>query len=185
MKTTDLNFKLSSDKLKRNWGWLLALGILFVILGCVGLGMLVGLTIVSMFFFGAMLIICGILQIVDVFKSKYWQGVLWHALIAVFYIIGGVVVIYDPILASVIITAFLAGVLILIGCTRLIMAFSLKKTAGWGWLLFAGIVTIALGIMILMQWPVSGLWVIGLFIALEILVSGWAYIFIALSLRNA
>lgn len=179
------NFNLPPDNLKRNWGWLLALGILFVILGFVGLGMLVGLTIVSMFFFGMMLIICGLLQIVDLFKSKGWKVALWHALIAILYIIGGGIVIYDPILASIIMTAFLAGILILIGLSRFIMAFSLKNYAGWGWLLFGGIVTMALGIMILMQWPVSGLWVIGLFIAIEVLVAGWTYIFIALSIRNA
>ncbi len=172
-------------ELKRNWGWILGLGILFLLLGLIGLGMVVGLTLVSMFFFGALLIIAGLSHIVDVFKHKEWKGIIWQALIAVLYIAAGCIVFYDPFLASTLITAILASVLIVIGFTRMIMAFALKDSSGWGWLLLAGITAIILGVLILAQWPISGLWVIGLFIAIEMIVTGWTYIFIALSLRSA
>ena len=177
-KTSKLN------NLDRNWGWLLGLGILFVILGCIGLSMTVGLTLVSMVFFGVLLIIAGVSQFVDVSKCREWKPAFWHALIAVFYVIGGAIVIYDPFLASTLITALLAGVLIVIGCSRLVMAFSLKDAPGWGWLVAAGFIAVLLGCMILMQWPFSGLWIIGLFIAIQMIVDGWSYIFIALALRN-
>ncbi|CZG74109.1 TPA: HdeD family acid-resistance protein [Legionella pneumophila subsp. pneumophila] len=173
------------DELKRNWGWILGFGIFFLILGCVGLGMVVGLTLVSMFFFGALLIVGGISHIIDVFKYKEWKGMIWQALIAVLYIAAGCIVLYDPFLASTLITAFLAAVLIVIGLTRMIMAFALKDSKGWGWLLLAGITAMILGILILMQWPVSGLWIIGLFIAIELIVTGWTYIFIAISVKTA
>lgn len=177
--------KVGLQDVQRNWTWLLGLGILFVILGCIGLSMVVGLTIVSMLFFGILLIIGGASQIVDVFKAHKWRGVLWHAVVAVLYLVGGGIVLYDPLLASALITAMLAGTLIVIGMTRLMMAFSMKNSAGWVWILIAGLIAILLGLMILMQWPVSGLWVIGLFIAVEILVTGWSYIFFALSFRKA
>lgn len=170
---------------KRNWGWLLALGILFIFLGCIGLGMVVGLTFASMLFLGVLLIIAGISQIIDAFYSKQWKGVLWHAFIAVLYIIGGALVFYDPFFASALITAMLAGVLIVIGLCRFIMAFSLRGSPGWIWLLLAGLIAIALGVIILIHWPISGLWVIGLFIAIEMLVDGWTYVFLALAIRSA
>lgn len=173
------------DNLKRNWGWLCGLGILFVILGGIGLGMVVSLTIASVLFLGVLLIIAGISQIIDVFTSNQWKGAIWHALIAVLYIIGGGMVIYDPILASTLITALIAWVLIIIGITRLMMANSLRKAAGWGWLVLAGITAIILGVLILLQWPYSGLWVLGLFIAIELIVNGWTYIFIALTIRRS
>ncbi|KTC81405.1 HdeD family acid-resistance protein [Legionella brunensis] len=172
-------------ELKRSWGWLLALGILFVILGGIGLGMVVGLTLASMLFLGILLIIGGFLQIVDVFKSRHWRAVTWHAFIAMLYIIGGCLIIYDPFLASALITALLASVLIIIGLSRFFMAIMLRGSSGWGWLLLAGIVAIALGVMILMHWPLSGLWIIGLFIAVELIVDGWTYIFLAFALRRA
>lgn len=172
-------------ELKQNWGWILGLGVLFLILGCIGLGMVVGLTLVSMFFFGALLIISGLTHVVDVFKHKEWKGIIGQALIAVLYIAGGCVVFYDPFLASTLITVLLAAVLIVIGVTRLIMAAALKDSKGWGWLVLAGLAAIILGVLIILQWPISGLWVIGMFIAIEMIVNGWTYIFIGLSLRNA
>ena len=63
------------------------------------------------------------------------------------------------------------------------MAIALKDSKGWIWLLLAGITAIILGILILIQWPISALWVIGLFIAIELIISGWTYIFIALALQ--
>lgn len=169
--------------LKRNWGWILGLGILFLFLGFVGLGMVVGLTLVSMYFFGFLLIVSSITHVVDVFKHKEWKGIIWQALIAVLYLAAACLVLYDPFLASTLITAILASVLIIIGFTRFIMAIALRDSKGWGWLMLAGMTAIILGCLILAQWPVSGLWVIGLFIAIEMIVNGWTYIFIALSLR--
>ncbi len=170
--------------LQRNWGWLLGLGILFVILGFIGLGMTVGLTLVSIVFMGVLFIIAGCLQIVDVFKSHHWKGIIGHALVAVLYIMGGGLIIHDPILASTIVTALIAWILIIIGVTRLIMAFVLRETSGWGWLIFAGVAAIILGVLILIQWPYSALWIIGMFVAIELIVNGWTYIFMALGMRN-
>ena len=176
---------VGTAQLSRNWGWLLALGIFLVVLGCIGLGMVVGLTLASMLFLGILLLIGGFSQLWDAFKAKEWDGVFSHAFIAALYIIGGGIVIYDPFLASALITAMLACVLIIIGITRLFMAAKLRGSTGWIWLVFAGLIAIALGGMILMHWPISGLWVIGLFIAIELIVDGWAYIFLALGLRRS
>lgn len=169
--------------LQRNWGWLLGLGILLLLCGFVGLSMVIGLTLVSMYFFVALLIVSGISHLMDVFKHRDWKGATWQGLIAILYLIGAGIVFYDPFLASTVITALLAWVLIVIGIIRIAMVLSLKSAKGWGWLLLAGIAAIILGVLILMQWPVSGLWVIGMFIAIDMIISGWTYIFIAISLR--
>lgn len=175
-----------SDKLlQSNWGWILGLGILFMLLGCIGLGMAVGLTLVSMLFFGVLMMIAGFSHMIDVIRHKHWKGMIWHAFIAVLYIIGGIIVFDDPVLASKILTAMLAGVLIVIGLTRIIMALSLRQETGWGWLLLAGIAALILGFLIFIQWPFSALWVIGMFIAIELIVTGWTYILIAFSMKKA
>ena len=183
MPKVDLMVEVLPEELKRSWGWLLGLGVLFVVLGSIGLSMVVGLTLVSVLFFGILLLIAGLSQIIDVFKSKRWKGTAWHALIAVLYLVGGGMVVYDPFLASTLITALIAWVLIIIGISRFIMAIVLRDAAGWGWLLIAGLTAIVLGVLILLQWPYSGLWVLGLFIAIEMLVNGWTYIFIAFAIR--
>ena len=56
--------------------------------------------------------------------------------------------------------------------------------AGWAWTLVAGIAAIALGVMILNSWPASGLWVIGMFIAIELIFNGWGMIMLSLAAKK-
>jgi uncharacterized membrane protein HdeD (DUF308 family) len=167
-----------------NWGWLLAQGLLLVVLGTVGLGMTIWLTLASVFIFGVFLVIGGGVQIFQTFKCKGWESILWHGLIAVLYLLAGLSIMTDPLAASTLITLLLAGALIGIGVVRLIMAFQLRGLKNWGWPLVGGIAAIVLGFMILARWPVSGFWVIGLFVAIEMIFSGWSSIFIALAARE-
>lgn len=172
-------------EMKKNWGWLLALGILFVILGIIGLGMTVVLTMASVLLFGILILIGGGVQLVNAFKCKGWKGVLWHLVMAVLYLAAGVVVIVDPVVASLVFTLMLAGVFILVGIVRIVMAVQMKGFKNWILPLVGGIISIGLGIVIVAGWPISGLWVIGLFVAIELIVNGWSYIFIALAARQA
>ena len=170
---------------KKNWGWILALGIISLILGIIGLGMTVMLTVASVFLFGILLLFGSGAQFFDAFKCKGWKMVLWHIVIAILYLIAGISVIVNPLGASLILTLVLAGVLIVVGIARIIMAFQVKGHGSWGWLLFGGIISIVLGGIIFAQWPISGLWLIGLFVAIELIINGWSYIFVALAAKNA
>ncbi len=174
-----------SKSINRNWGWLFGLGIIFILLGSLSLGMVVSLTLMSIFLLGVLFEIAGIAQLVDVFKSRRWQASLWHALIAFFYMILGGFVIYDPILASSIVTLLIAWTFIVIGIFRFMMTISLRThSAGWFFFLISSLASIVLGILILAHWPSSALWVIGLFISIELLINGWSYIFFAVAMRK-
>lgn len=168
----------------RNWSWLLGLGVLFVIFGVLGLSSVVGITLISIMFIGFMFLMGGILQLIDVTKSKQWEPAIWHALIAIMYFIGGCFIIWDPILASTVITALIGWTLVIIGIIRLVMAFSMHGTKGWLFTLIASLAAIVLGGIILMQWPMSSLWVIGMFISIELLLNGLSYIIMALAMRT-
>ena len=185
MDNTDQQISSGVPSIQRHWGWLLGLGIVLFILGIIGLGMEIMLTIVSMYFFAILLMASGLSHFADAFKYKQWNGALWQILIAVLYLLAGIDILFDPLLASAVITALLAWLLIFIGVTRISMALYLKDMSGWGWILFAGISSLILGVLILMQWPMSGLWVIGMFIAIDLIISGWTYILMAIALRQA
>ncbi|MCG6896987.1 MAG: HdeD family acid-resistance protein [Thiocapsa sp.] len=172
-------------ELSRNWGWLLAFGVLSIILGTIGLGMTFGLTLASVLFFGVLLVVGGTFQLVEAFKCRGWKGILWHALIALLYVAAGLLIAVNPVLASATLTLALAGVLIAVGLTRVILAIQHRAQTGWVWLLLAGLISIALGAMIIAKWPASGLWVIGLFVAIELIFNGWSYLFVALAARRA
>ena len=171
--------------LQKNWGWLLALGILFLLLGAIGVGMSVALTVVGVLYFGVLLLIGGGVQLWQSFKCKGWKSVTWHVVIALVYLIAGALAVYDPLGAAIGLTLVIAIALLVTGTTRLMMSFQLKPAGGWWWTLLSGIMSIILGGIILVQWPATGLWVIGLVIAIELIVNGWSYIFVALAAKNA
>ncbi|WP_295457384.1 HdeD family acid-resistance protein [uncultured Thiodictyon sp.] len=174
-----------SPDLQKNWGWLLVLGLSSIALGTLGFYMTFALTLVSVLFFGVLILAAGIFQLIHAFTCTGWKSVFWHVLIALLYVVAGVDIMIDPVRASAILTLVLAGLLIAVGLLRSIMAFQLRSTAGWLWPLLSGLVSIALGAMILAQWPISGLWVIGLFVAIELVFNGWSYLIIALAVRRA
>jgi uncharacterized membrane protein HdeD (DUF308 family) len=172
--------------LKQNWGWLLALGLISIVLGTVGFYMTFAFTLTSVLIFGYLLLVGGVLQLVHAATCKGWKSVLWHVLIALLYIAAGIDIIADPVRASAVLTLILAGILIAVGLSRIVMGFQLRSAVdGWYWSVLSGLISIVLGGMIIAQWPESGLWVIGLFVAIELLFNGWSMIFVALAARKA
>jgi uncharacterized membrane protein HdeD (DUF308 family) len=172
-------------EMKTHWGWALALGILFLVLGFIGLGMTFFLTVAGVLFFGVLILIGGVLQLADAFKCKGWNCRIQHILIAALYIIAGLVVIGRPVFAGMALTVMVAAILIVTGITRIVMGIQMRGSQGWGWLVFGGAISMLLGAMIIGNWPLSGLWVIGLFIAIEMIIHGWTYIFLAFAAKAA
>jgi len=181
----DAGFSNLFGEVQKNWGWLLGLGILSVILGTIGLGMTFLLTVAGVLLFGVLFLIGGGLQFIQAFKCKGWKGVVWHVIIALLYLAAGVVVIRNPLGASAILTLMLAFTLIVVGVVRIVMAVQMRGAKKWIWPLLGGIISILLGAIIIAEWPVSGLWVIGLFIAIELIVNGFTYILVALAAKGA
>lgn len=172
-------------ELTKNWGWHLCLGIFFVILGTIGLGRLYALSLAGALFFGVLIIIGGVAQFIEAFKCRGWKGVVYHVLIAVLYVGVGFFIIQDPLAAKLLLTWILAVVFVCVGIIRVVLALQMRATGSWFVPLLGGIISIILGGLILVKWPLSGLFVIGLFVAIELIVNGWSYIFIALAARRA
>jgi uncharacterized membrane protein HdeD (DUF308 family) len=170
---------------EKQWGWILALGVAFVILGTVGLGMLFSVTLASTLLFGILLAIGGVVQAVQAFSFHGWRNIVSHLLMGAVYLFAGYVVILNPLAASATLTLFLASALVVLGILRGITAVMHREYRQWGWMLFSGLLTLALGVMIMAQWPVSGLWVIGLFVAIDLIFHGWSYIGLALAVKDA
>lgn len=171
--------------LSRNWGWLLALGVLMLALGVIGFGMLITLTIASAIWFAALLMVAGIAQMIDAFRQRDWSGRIGHAAIGLLYLATGILVMLDPVVASVTLTLMIAVALVAVGILRVIAAFQVRTAPGWWVMLLAGLISIALGVMIFASWPASGLFVLGLFFAVELVTQGVSCIALALAVRAA
>jgi len=89
----------------------------------------------------------------------------------------------NPALAAVTLTLLISMMLIVAGVFRLFIAFT-TPLLHRGWLILNGAISILLGAMIWSSWPLSGLWVIGLFIGIDMIFDGWTEIMLALSARR-
>ena len=158
----------------RNRKRLLGFGILAVILGIVGTYMSVAMTMVSILILCVFVIVVGVLYIIESFSAPEWKGKLLTLLIAITYVVAGSVMIIYPGASAVWFTLFIISFFIVIGVMRILAGFQAKdELSGWGWMVFSGVLNLALGIMIAAEWPESGLWVIGLFISIDMIIHGF------------
>jgi uncharacterized membrane protein HdeD (DUF308 family) len=167
------------------WGWIMAGGLLMVILGIVGLSMEFTMTVVSVLYFGIMMVMGGAMILISAFQAEGWKSKLGHLLIGLLYIAAGVVMIMEPQGSAVWFTLFIAAYLFVVGILRIITSFQMRGASGWGWTLLAGISAIILAFMIYAEWPYSGLWAIGLFVSIDLLMQGISLISIAWAAKQA
>jgi uncharacterized membrane protein HdeD (DUF308 family) len=142
------------------------------------------LTLASVVFYGVILLADGVVQFAQSFQSAAWKAKLWHILISLLYVFGGIIVIRNPILASGILTLLLAGAITAIGLMRIVMAINMKGALGWMWVLIGGVLALVLGILIFAKWPASSLVVIGTFISIELIINGWSAVTVALAAKQ-
>jgi uncharacterized membrane protein HdeD (DUF308 family) len=164
------------------WGWFLVFGIGVLLLGIAAVVRSVTTTIVSMLFFGWLLVLASGIEIAQAAMVGRWAGIFQHLLAAVLFAVAGVLLIMRPVRSAEIITVFMAMFFLVGGLFQIVGSLALALP-GWGWQLADGIITLALGVLVLAQWPVSGLWVIGLLIGIDLIFYGGAWIALALGLR--
>ena len=168
--------------LRDKWWCFLLLGIALVVLGSLCIIDPLVPSLASVIFLGFVLIAAGITQIVSSFWAGKWSGMLIHMLIGVLYVVVGWMIIEAPVINMVVITKFIAIFLIVSGAFRIVSAL-VVRFQDWGWALLNGCITLLLGVIINRQLPEAALWVIGLFIGIEMILNGWAWVMLALGLR--
>ncbi|MFZ0052670.1 MAG: HdeD family acid-resistance protein [Desulfobaccales bacterium] len=181
---TFINTSLSDIQgLQKNWGWLLALGIISIILGILALGSSAFFTVASMIFFGWILLIIGILEMVHSLWNRHWGGFFLHLFYGILAFVAGVIMIGNPAGSAVILTLMMAMFFMVTGLFRIITVLAMRFPS-WQWRLCDGIITLLLGILLWAQWPFSGLWAIGMFIGIALIFSGWSSVMLALAARH-
>jgi uncharacterized membrane protein HdeD (DUF308 family) len=168
---------------RENWQWFLGLGLLLILLGTAIIGSSYYATIFSVILLGVFLIAAGAVQIVQAFMERKWSGLFLSLFLGILYIVTGFVCVARPATAAISITLWIAAFCLIVGLFKIFSSVILRFDQ-WGWVFFNGIVTFLLGILIYEGWPLSGLWVIGLFIGIDLILSGWSWVILSLSART-
>jgi uncharacterized membrane protein HdeD (DUF308 family) len=172
------------EPLRAKSGWIIALGIVYVIAGFVALGSVVFATVVTVFVVGIMMLIAGAAEVINAFQIKTWGKFLLWLLLGVLYIVAGFVTFENPLLAAALLTLVLGFSLIASGIMRIVLAFSMKEGTPWLWVAFSGAITLLLGLVILAHWPVSGLYILGIFLGIDLIFAGASWIGVGFGLRR-
>ena len=171
--------------LRMKSGWVVALGVLYLITGVLALGSVITATVATVFFVGIMMIVAGVGEVFGAFQIRGWGRFLLWVLVGLLYIIAGIATFQNPLLAAVVLTFVLGFALVASGLTRIVLAFGVKQMGSWILVGLSGVVTVILGLMVLARWPVSSIYILGIFLGVDLIVAGIGWIGLGLGLRKA
>jgi uncharacterized membrane protein HdeD (DUF308 family) len=170
--------------LRAKWGWIVALGFVYVIAGFIALGSIIMATVASVLIVGVMMIIAGVAELFNAFQIKSWGKFLIWALLGVLYIVAGFVAFENPLFAAVVLTLMLGASLVASGIVRIILAFNMKREMPWVWVALSGVITLLLGLLILARWPINSVYILGLFLGIDLIMAGAGWIGLGLGLHR-
>ena len=170
--------------LRAKSGWIIALGVVYIIAGIIALGSMLAATVVSVFVVGIMMVIAGVAEVINAFHIKTWGKFMLWLLLGALYIVAGFLAFENPLLAAAVLTLFLGVSLIVSGIIRVVLAFGMQRTMPWIWVLLSGIITALLGLIIVAHWPVSSLYVLGLFLGIDLVIAGAGWVGIGFGLKR-
>jgi uncharacterized membrane protein HdeD (DUF308 family) len=174
----------ASSLIKKASGWLIAIGVLFVVLGLSAIAepLIAGLAIA--FLVGWLLIIGGAMHFVAAFGGGGIWRVIVQILIGIVYVLGGVYFLTHPLLGLGTLTLLLAGIVLAEAVFEIVLYFRHRATHGSGWLLFNALITLLVGGLIWFHWPSSSVWAIGTLVGVNLLMTGISRLMVGMAARN-
>jgi len=160
-----------TEAARKGSGLAAALGVFLIILGV--------LAVLEPLYAGAsftlllalLLIGAGIVKLVWAFGAKSGGAGILTFVFGILTMLVGLYMLARPGIAMATLTLVLAVYFFLSGIAEIMYAFKLES--GRGTALFIGIVSVLLAIMVWRQWPLSGLWLIGVLVGVKLMFMGW------------
>jgi uncharacterized membrane protein HdeD (DUF308 family) len=158
-------------------------GVIAIILGMLAM-LAPGLTGFSIaMLLGGLVLVSGIVRMIWAFQSGSLGRGLWMFAIGLLTLLCGIVLLSNPLFASGVLTILLAAYFFLDGISEIAAGFG-RMGEGGGWLLFGGIVSVLLGIMIWAQYPLSGAWAMGTLLGIKLFFVGLTMITAGSAVRS-
>lgn len=176
-----------ADKLhaiRANWGWFVVLGIAFIMLGFVALAHVLASTLVTALYVGALILVGGVVQVIHAFRVQGWGRFFYWMLAGLLYVVAGGLIMYNPLLGAGVLTLMIGVALAVEGIFRIIAGVGTRPGKGWGWIVVSGLVTLLLGFIIIARWPVNSVYILGLFLGVDLIVNGVGTLLFGLTLRD-
>ncbi len=164
--------------------WIIVFGVVVTALGLLAFNSVLRATLVSVYVVGFMMLLAGMAEVAMAYHAKSWSRFLVWVLLGLIYLAAGVSVLMNPLLAAGILTLFLGAFLGASGLVRMFLGFQMQAGSSWWLVVLSGAITTLLGIIILAHWPVSSLYVLGVFLSLDLMFAGIGWIGLGMALRR-
>ncbi|MGD0470817.1 MAG: HdeD family acid-resistance protein [Terriglobales bacterium] len=168
-------FAAGLEQVRKSWGWFLVFGVLLMILGVLCVGKAQTATTFSILALGWVLAISGVVWLVNSFYAFSWHGFFLYLLNAIIRGVTGYLLIRHPDAGAEGVTMLLAALFIVGGLFRMVGASAIQFPR-WGWTVFAGLVSVGLGVYLLITWPISGTYFVGVAIGVDLIFDGTALV---------
>jgi uncharacterized membrane protein HdeD (DUF308 family) len=169
-------------QLRDHWLLLLILGIMLILIGTFAIISPFIATLATVTFFGTLLFIGAVIQLVNALTCRNWRGFFVHLMSSLIFGVVGLIMMNHPPEAAAGLTLMIAAGFILGGIVRIVVS-AIERFQGWPWVLLNGFITLFLGLYIWRHFPQSAFWLIGIFVGVELIFNGWAWIDLALTIR--
>jgi uncharacterized membrane protein HdeD (DUF308 family) len=171
------------DPVQRNSGWFIGLGVAFVVLGVFAMLLPFVAGLATTIALGWLIIVAGAVEGYHAVQNRRWGGWGWELVSALVQVVAGILVVAFPMLGKLALTLTLAVYFLAQGGLKIIRALQHRRVQGSGWLVFDGLLSLLLGVLILWHWPSAALWALGLFVGVSLLMGGSSMLLIGLGAR--
>jgi uncharacterized membrane protein HdeD (DUF308 family) len=170
---------------KKSVGLSIALSVLMIVAGFVAIASPALAGVAISVFVAWVLIFSGCMHLVFSWSTRTSGGFLWELLVGILYLVIGVYLLRQPVAGLQSLTLALAIYLFVEAVLEFALGFAVRPARGSGWLLFDGVVTLILALMIWKTWPSSSAWAIGTLVGVSMLFSGTSRLMLSLAARSA
>jgi uncharacterized membrane protein HdeD (DUF308 family) len=165
-------------------GWSIVWGVALVIFGALAIGSPFVAAVAVSVFISWIIIFAGIVHLVLALHAHRAGSLVWKLLVGLAYVVIGMYLLWHPVLGVAALTLLLAGLFLFEGALNIILFFQLRSLQGAPWILFDGIVTLILAMLIYLQWPSSSMWAIGTLVGISMIFSGITRVMLSLAVRK-
>ena len=134
---------------------------------------------------GFILLIAGTVPIVRELKAEASMEKTMGLTLGIITALAGIAIIGHPLFGLAFLTLLLVGYFVAEGVWKIVVSFRYMPATCWKWLLASGVLSLVLGLLIWSQWPVSGMWAVGVLVGVNLLGTGLALVTLASTLNRS
>jgi uncharacterized membrane protein HdeD (DUF308 family) len=179
-----MNAETTVEPIRKASGWSMLWGILMIVCGILAISLPLASSIGIVILLAWLILFAGVSHLIFAFHSHSVGGFLWQVLLGLIYGAAAIYMLMNPLLGVLSLTLVLAVFLLVEGILELALYFRIRGTRHAGWVLFDGIVTLILGILIWAHWPSSAVWLIGTLVGISLIFSGISRFMLSQAVRH-